>query len=158
MGTEFYGVADNKFKSNISPSTITPLMINKIHKNNLENNNSLYGIKSGIDCVILPHSSQLISTGIFVAIPKGYIGIIKQRDSLLNNDIVTFTSIIDSNYRKEVMIKMFNFSNDYYKVKNGQIIANLLIIKTLDDIFKEVDELPIQTTDLSLEESLEASS
>jgi len=157
MGTEFYGVTENKCKSEISIQTITPLMINKIHKNNLENNNSLYGIKSGVDCVILPHSSQLISTGIFIAIPKGYIGLIKGRDNLLNKDIAVFTTNIKSNERSEIFIKMFNFSNDYYRVKNGQIIANLVIIKPLNYDFKEVNELPIDTPDISLEESLKAS-
>lgn len=75
-----------------------------------------------------------IGTGIALEIPKGYVGLIKNRSSLGN---YVFEGIIDSDYRGELMLLINPTAEFFHKGK----IAQLLIQKVEDVNFVEVEEL-----------------
>jgi dUTP pyrophosphatase len=81
--------------------------------------------------VIYPGKSQLISTGLIVAIPKGYVGVIKSRSGLaVKHDIEAGAGVIDPGYRGEVKVLLRNFGTETYGIAPGDKIAQMLILPT----------------------------
>lgn len=86
------------------------------------------------DYIIEPLSRRAIRTGIHIALPFGTFGFIKERSSIaLNKGLITIAGIIDNTYRGELLVVLYNTNkNDYVKVKKGEFIAQLLIVKVLE--------------------------
>lgn len=87
----------------------------------------------------------LIPTGIAVAIPAGYVGILAVRSSMgirhgvaLSNGI----GVIDSDYRGPLRVGLHNFREQPYTVEPGDRIAQLLVIPVLCPEVEIVPELP----------------
>jgi len=78
---------------------------------------------------IAPYGQALIATGIKIAIPTGYVGLIWDKSGLANQGFKTMGGVIDSGYRGEIKIVFKNLSEDVYNIEPGQKIAQLLIQK-----------------------------
>jgi dUTP pyrophosphatase len=88
-----------------------------------------YDIISAEDINIAPSFRQLIRTGLYLAIPEGYVGIIKSRSgTAVNAGIEHGAGVIDSDYRGEVKVLLYNFGFTPYKVQTGDRIAQMLIL------------------------------
>jgi dUTP pyrophosphatase len=75
-----------------------------------------------------PGELRLISTGIAVAIPKGFYGSIRSRSGLAKRGLEATTSgVIDSDYRGEVLVMLRNHSDTTISVALGDAVAQLLI-------------------------------
>ena len=84
----------------------------------------------------------LIPTGFAWSIPRGYVGIVKDRSGLaVKKEINTHAGVIDSDYRGEIKVLIRN--NGYYpfEVKKGDRIAQMLIVKHESFDLIEVSEL-----------------
>lgn len=80
--------------------------------------------------VIPARSSVILSTGLYLAIPYGMVGIIKSRSGLsVKHKLEVGAGVIDSSYRGEVMVHMYNHSDVDYHVNSGDKIAQLITIK-----------------------------
>ncbi len=71
----------------------------------------------------------LIATGIKMAIPNGYAGLIWDKSGLAASGLKTGGGVIDSGFRGEIKIIVINLSGDIYHIKKGQKIAQILIQK-----------------------------
>lgn len=95
--------------------------------------------------VIQPGERVLIPTGIAFAIPdKGYGGFVFPRSSVASKHGVTLSNcvgVIDSDYRGEVKIPIINHGQSAYTVKNGDRIAQLVIMPVDMSDFVEANEL-----------------
>lgn len=81
--------------------------------------------------LILPQQQQTISTSIKMEIPKGYYGQLFSRSGLCKkNGINVGAGVIDSDYRGEIKIILFNNSNKPYPIKTGDKIAQMVILPT----------------------------
>ena len=78
------------------------------------------------DITILPGGSAVISTGIHVAIPLNWVGIIRDRSSVASRGGVTAAGVIDSGYRGEVKVLVFNLGKKELSFKRGERIAQLI--------------------------------
>lgn len=78
---------------------------------------------------IAPYGQALISTGIKIAIPYGYAGLIWDKSGLANQGFTTMGGVIDAGYRGEIKIVFKNLSEDIYNIEPGMKIAQLLIQK-----------------------------
>lgn len=81
------------------------------------------------DVVLLPGKRVLISTGLFLEIPHGFMGMICPRSGLALNHGVTVLNapgIIDSDYRNEVKVVLINLGDEEYFVKKGDRIAQII--------------------------------
>lgn len=87
-----------------------------------------------------------IKTGISVAIPQGYFGLVAIRSSLgkLNIQLANAPGIIDAGYRGEiiVMLTVLNENFDRYHVKEGDRIAQMLVLPTPTVTPFLADDLP----------------
>ncbi|MHB1842791.1 MAG: dUTP diphosphatase [Sulfobacillus sp.] len=77
---------------------------------------------------IAAQSQALIPTGIFVAIPEGYVGDIRGRSGLaLHHRLRVHSGTIDSDYRGEIQVLIENGSDTAFTVEPGARIAQLVI-------------------------------
>jgi dUTP pyrophosphatase len=69
-----------------------------------------------------------VRTGVKIAIPPGYVGLVWDRSGLASRyGIKTMAGVIDSSYRGEVMVVLKNLSAEIHRVNKGDRIAQLLI-------------------------------
>lgn len=93
---------------------------------------------------IYPHRTQKISTGIKIAIPNGYCGLILPRSGLATKEGLrpaNTPGLIDSDYRGEIIVALHNDTELVKKVYKGDRIAQLVIIPFMQIDFHPVDNL-----------------
>lgn len=73
--------------------------------------------------------SKVFDTGVHVEIPEGYVGLIKSKSGLMVNHKITTDGTIDCGYTGSIRVCLFNHSTNKYKVKAGDKIAQLVILK-----------------------------
>lgn len=96
------------------------------------------------DVIIQPLSRSLIHTGISLEIPPQSIyGRIAPRSGLaLKNGIDVLAGVVDSGYRGEICVVLFNTDKDNaYEVKSGDRIAQIIFEQYLGLSFTEADDL-----------------
>ena len=94
---------------------------------------------------ILPKKSYLVPTGMSVAMPKNYEIQIRPRSGLAaknNISILNTPGTIDSDYRGEIKIILFNHGSDEFLINNGDRIAQIVLMPVHKIDFEEVDNLP----------------
>ena len=94
---------------------------------------------------IAPNSSALIPTGISVAIPIDVEIQIRPRSGLAaksNISVLNTPGTIDSDYRGEIKVILFNHSSKEFVVKNKDRVAQMILMPVLKVDFEEVDNLP----------------
>lgn len=102
------------------------------------------GEKNYSSVLIPAGEKRIIGTGIAMEIPEGYFGGIYARSGLSCKKGLrpaTCVSVIDSDYRGEIMIFLHNDSNQPREVKMGERIAQLVIQPYLTVELTEVDKL-----------------
>lgn len=106
----------------------------------------LYADESVIVCASF---RLLVSTGISVAIPSGYVGLIWPRSGLAaKHGISVDAGVIDAGYRGPVKVLVTNASKDnHYEIHRGDKIAQLLIQPVALMAPVEVDELDASERD-----------
>ncbi len=94
------------------------------------------------DVDIMPRTRALIPTGIAMEIPEGYVGLIWDKSGIaVKSGVTTLAGVVDSGYRGEVKVALFNTSDESYKIEKGHKIAQILFQKVESPEFTEVDEL-----------------
>lgn len=96
------------------------------------------------EVTLKPHTTEIIKTGIKIAIPGGYEVQVRPRSGLSLKSplrIANAPGTIDSDYRGEVGIIMENTGNLSYTIEKGDKIAQLVIAPTPMMEFTEVSEL-----------------
>ncbi len=96
------------------------------------------------ETVIEAGAWRLVPTGISVAIPEGYEGQVRPRSGLaLRNGmgLLNAPGTIDADYRGEVSIILFNFSDKPFIIQRGDRIAQLVFAKVARARFVQVDAL-----------------
>ena len=94
--------------------------------------------------VIRPGTKRFIKTGIAMAIPKGYGGFLYARSGLACKQGLrpaNCVGVIDSDYRGELIVALYNDANEERTVSHGDRIAQLVIAPYLRPTFVETDEL-----------------
>lgn len=96
-----------------------------------------------VDIVLEEGELLLFHTGIAVAIPKGYVGLIVPRSGLGTKGIVlgNLTGVIDSDYRGEIMLQLWNRSDQPQTINHLDRVAQMLIVPVAQPRIEVVDEL-----------------
>lgn len=92
---------------------------------------------------IPPGHRALLKTGVSMAMPYGYVGLIWPRSKLSAKlGIATLAGVCDSDYRGELMISLLNTGFGYVEIKPGDKVAQMIVQKhySFFDLV-EVDEL-----------------
>ena len=94
---------------------------------------------------IKSQNSALIPTGLSIAIPEDVEVQIRPRSGLAaksNISVLNTPGTIDSDYRGEIKIILFNHGKEEFTVNNNDRIAQMVLMPVLKAEFKEVEELP----------------
>lgn len=92
--------------------------------------------------VLKPGEKKIVKTGIQMAIPKGYAGLIWDRSGLAaKSSIHTMAGVIDAGYRGELGVVMINLGKEEFQVEKGMRIAQLIIHPILNMQVTEVEDL-----------------
>ena len=78
---------------------------------------------------LMPGERIIIQTGIKIAIPDGYVGLIWDKGGIAKDGIHTIAGVIDSGFRGEVTVNLVNLSHNIYNIAPGQKVAQMLIQK-----------------------------
>lgn len=116
------------------------MKIKIINKSNTTNPSYSTNNSAGLDLrahikeeiILNPMSRVLIKTGLFIQLPEGYEAQIRPRSGLAYKNGITVLNTpgtIDADYRGEVGVLLINLSNDPFKIKNGDRIAQMVIAK-----------------------------
>ncbi len=101
-----------------------------------------YDIYSAEDIVVPARGKTAVSTNLYIELPFGFFGLVYSRSGLsFKHSIEVGAGVIDSNYRGEVKVLLYNHSDKSYYVKRGDKIAQLLVLPVAQVSWKFVDEL-----------------
>lgn len=96
------------------------------------------------EVVLKPGETKLIPTGLAMEIPEGYGGFIYARSGLASKRGLAPANkvgVVDSDYRGEVMVALYNQSSEEQIIGVKERIAQLIVAPYLKVDFEEVDEL-----------------
>ena len=81
------------------------------------------------DPVEIPAGGRaLVKTGIAISLPPGYYGRVAPRSGLaVKNGIDVGAGVIDSDYRGEVGVLLFNFGSEVFRAEAGTRVAQLIV-------------------------------
>ena len=100
-------------------------------------------IKSPI--TIKPKTSSLISTGLSIAFSEDYEVQIRPRSGLAaknNISVLNTPGTIDSDYRGEIKVIIYNHGNEDFLINKGDRIAQMILLPIVKMEFEETSELP----------------
>lgn len=87
----------------------------------------------------------LVPTGLKVAIPPGFEAQVRPRSGLAFKHgigVLNSPGTIDSDYRGEVRVILFNFSGEDFVIRRGERIAQMILARVERLHWEQVDELP----------------
>ena len=96
------------------------------------------------ELTIQPHTTEMIGTGIAVALPSGTFGGIYSRSGLGAKKgirVAQGVGVIDEDYRGEVKVPLYNDSDIPYTIQPHDRIAQLICQKYMYNFIEVVDEL-----------------
>src|SRR3712207_6223619 len=98
------------------------------------------------DVDLAPGERRLVPTGIAVAIPDGYVGLVHPRSGLahrLGVTVLNAPGTVDAGYRGEILVNLVNHDPvATVKISRGDRIAQLVVQRVERARFHVVDELP----------------
>lgn len=97
------------------------------------------------ELVLEPGARALVPTGLALAIPAGFEGQVRARSGLaLRHGIVlpNAPGTIDSDYRGELQVILWNAGREPFRVARGDRIAQLVIVRVAQVAWQEVEALP----------------
>jgi dUTP pyrophosphatase len=104
-----------------------------------------YDLRSIEEVSLPPGGRALVRTGISLAIPEGYAGLVLPRSGLaMSHGVapVNTPGLIDSGYRGEIMVPLINHDRQAtFRVRRGMRIAQLVLTRAGDAAFAEVEML-----------------
>lgn len=102
-------------------------------------------VKTEKDIVVKPNESAEIHTGVYLEIPKGYVGLLFVRSSFGKKGLMLKNSVgvIDSDYRGEVIAQVINTSKRDIVLVDTERFAQIVVVPclSLKDNLEVVDEL-----------------
>ena len=108
---------------------------------------------SGVDLIAFvkepinlePKPSVLIPTGLSVAFPEDYEIQIRPRSGLAaknNISVLNTPGTIDSDYRGEIKVIIYNHGNENFSINNGDRIAQMILAPVVKMELEEKNDLP----------------
>ena len=101
-------------------------------------------LRSNEDTIICAGSQTLVHTGVRLAIPAGYVGLVCPRSGLAlkhNITVMNAPGVIDANYRGEVCVILRNMDEQAFEIHEGDRIAQIVFLPYAHMQFEPVTEL-----------------
>ena len=82
---------------------------------------------SCVDMTLAPGETKPVPTGIQMAIPRGYVGLVWDKSGISLKGVHRLAGVVDAGYRGEVRVVMVNLGAEPFAIKAGMKIAQMLI-------------------------------
>lgn len=95
--------------------------------------------------VVDPGTRFAMPTGVAVAVPDGFAGLVTPRSGLAARHGVTVLNapgLVDAGYRGEIEVILANLGDEPYRVERGDRIAQLVVVPVAVQEYEIVDTLP----------------
>ena len=95
--------------------------------------------------IVKSKTSSLVPTGLSIAFQEDYEIQIRPRSGLAAKNNITVLNTpgtIDSDYRGEIKVIIYNHGNDDFIINNGDRIAQMVLCPVIKMELEEVNELP----------------
>ncbi|MEH1128850.1 dUTP diphosphatase [Micromonospora sp. CPCC 206061] len=97
------------------------------------------------DVELAPGARALVRTGVAIALPEGYVGLVHPRSGLatrLGVTVLNAPGTVDAGYRGEILVNLINHDpGATAKISRGDRIAQLVVQRVAHANFHAVDEL-----------------
>jgi dUTP pyrophosphatase len=97
------------------------------------------------DVELAPGERVLVPTGIAIALPEGYVGLVHPRSGLaarLGVTVLNAPGTVDAGYRGEILVNLVNHDRaNVAKISRGDRIAQLVVQRVERAVFTVADEL-----------------
>lgn len=87
-----------------------------------------YDIRTPKDEYLMNGSSITIDTGVHMAIPEGYVGMLKSKSGLNVKHGITGDGTIDAGYTGSIRVKLYNDSREPYAFERGDKVIQIVIL------------------------------
>ncbi|PWR06913.1 dUTP diphosphatase [Micromonospora acroterricola] len=98
------------------------------------------------DVELPPGGRALVPTGVAIALPEGYVGLVHPRSGLaarLGVTVLNAPGTVDAGYRGEILVNLINHDRETpAKISRGDRIAQLVVQRVARALFEPVTELP----------------
>lgn len=83
---------------------------------------------------IIPSQTYKVGSGLSISIPKGYVGILYPRSKMaLDKNAKVGAQILHYDYDKEITIHLHNAGKDPLEIKQGDKVAQLIVVPCLTE-------------------------
>ena len=104
-----------------------------------------YDLAAAESVVLVPGERAVVRTGIAIAVPDGYAGLVLPRSGLAVRhgiSLVNAPGLIDPGYRGELMVPLINHDREEtFEVETGMRIAQLVLVRAAEARFVSVELL-----------------
>ncbi len=94
-----------------------------------------------VDKQLAPGELFAVPTGIQMAIPGGFVGLIWDKSGVSLKGVHRLAGVVDAGYRGEVQVVMINLGPTSYEIKAGMKIAQMLIQPVASVDIREAETL-----------------
>lgn len=104
-----------------------------------------YDLRSSSAAVVPARGRFTVNTGVSIAIPAGYVGLVHPRSGLAAKHGITVLNApgtVDAGYRGEILVTLVNHSDEDFHIARLDRIAQIVFQKFESAEFVEVTELP----------------
>ena len=101
-----------------------------------------FDLKTSENTKIFPMEQKVVKTGIVLEIPKGYVGLIRDRAGVAQKmNVHTVAGTFDSGFRGEVSVMVVNMNDTTIEIEKGTRIAQMILIPVVKAKILEVGKL-----------------
>lgn len=104
-----------------------------------------YDLRSVVAAELQPGGRAVVGTGVSLAIPEGYAGLVLPRSGLAVKhgiSLINAPGLIDSGYRGEIRVPLINHDRgETFRVEPGMRVAQLVLVRAAGAAFEEVELL-----------------
>lgn len=91
---------------------------------------------------LFPLEQKEVRTGIAIEVPKGYVGLVRDRAGIVQKmNVHTVAGTFDSGFRGEVSIMLVNMNDKTVEVEKGMRVAQIILIPVARAKIVEVKKL-----------------
>lgn len=98
-------------------------------------------LRSPIKARVYAGESAVIDTGVHVAIPDGYVGMLKSKSGLNVKYGLLNEGVIDAGYTGSIIVKLYNFGEHDIMIEKGDKVSQLVILPIITPEIEIVQEL-----------------
>lgn len=101
-----------------------------------------FDLRAAESVSLAPYEQKTVKTGIVLEIPKGHVGLVRDRAGIITKmNVHTAAGTFDPAYRGEISVVLINFGEETVQIESGMRIAQMLILPVVKVKIKKATKL-----------------